>query len=242
MAMVDVLTDSTARAPSLLPGWTRAMLVAHVTSAGNAALRCADAAQHGESVAMYPGGEEQRDQEIESGRDQPMADLLSAIAEVCAACDTAFASLSGDAWTVPMTSRRGPIPMSAVAAQRWLDVEAHRVDLDLGYSTQHWPTALVDNALPVAVQLLPALRKRPDADRDVVGVWEFRRTDGDDGWALHAEADHAWLADPIGAGCQISAPGRALLALIIGRQVADPMTVEGDVSLAAQLKRAFPGP
>lgn len=239
---VRAMTDDQASAPSLLPGWTRGILVAHVISAGHAALRCAEAASAGTSVAMYPGGEEQRDAEIESGRTRTAADLASGLAQVCTACDAAFAALTGEAWDLMMGSRRGPIPMRAVAVQRWIDVEAHHVDLDLGYHTSDWSDEFVDATLPTALNALLFLRQRPDADRETVGARRVRRLDGLGDWTIHADGERGWIDDAETSDCTIEGPGRALLALVIGREPNDPLTSTGNETLARDLKRAFPGP
>ena len=46
--------------PSLLPGWTRGTIVAHLRYVGEATERMTRAALAGSCEAMYPGGREQR--------------------------------------------------------------------------------------------------------------------------------------------------------------------------------------
>src|SRR5205085_1868703 len=127
-------------------------------------------------------------------------------------------------------------PMAAVAVQRWMDVEAHHVDLGVGYTAAAWPLALVDAALPLTVQSLVSLRRRPDADRSVLGTWRLMRTDGAGEWAVRAGADEASMVEPGDADCSLSGPGWALLAVALGRDHGDVVDVEGDAAMASRLK------
>src|SRR5947209_4203903 len=78
-----VLSDADIRQPSRLPNWTRDMLLAHLAYGGEAQLHGIRAAAAGQTVDMYPGGEEQRDREIESGRDMAATELADAVTAVC---------------------------------------------------------------------------------------------------------------------------------------------------------------
>src|SRR6476646_1300261 len=60
---VDALTADDLAAPSLLPGWTRGHVVAHLALNGRALARVLDAVGRGQPVAMYES-DEQRDSEI----------------------------------------------------------------------------------------------------------------------------------------------------------------------------------
>jgi len=242
VARLHGFSDADAAEPSLLAGWTRGMLVAHLSSAASAAMRCVDAAAAGETVPMYTGGEAQRDAEIEAGRHAPAATLVDELVDVSQRLDEGLASLPDQAWETPMLSRRGPIPMRVVVVQRWIDVEAHHVDLGLGYSPKDWPQQFIDVALPATMQVFPALRQRPDADRSIIGSWGVVREDGPGAWGLQADADDARPCAPTDVDCEIRGAGSTLLAILLGRDPGEPPTLAGDTTLAAALKRAFPGP
>jgi len=220
------------------------MLVAHVTSAGLAAMRCVEAAAAGETIPMYAGGDAQRDAEIEAGRHAAAPTLVDELTDVCHRLDDTLASLPPQAWETPMISRRGPIPMRAVVIQRWIDVEAHHIDLALGYSPQQWPRQFVDVALPVTLQVFPALRQRPDADRRIAGTWRLVRADAPGEWSLQAEADvdGAQAVASATVECEIRGSGATLLAILLGRPPGEPPVVRGEPTLASALKAAFPGP
>lgn len=243
LADLQSLTDDGVRRPSRLPGWTRDMVLAHLSHGAAAQQRGIAAAVAGEDSTMYPGGEEQREAEIAAGAGRPAAELVAGLAAACAELEALLAGLSDDAWDAPVLSRRGPVPVRVVVLQRWLDVEAHRVDLDLGHTSADWPDALVAACLPMTMAAFPAFRARPDADRTVTGSWHLHRTDGPGEWTVHADAERAWVTEEHGKGdCAVRGPGRALLALALGRPPADDVTVFGDEALAGRLKAAFPGP
>jgi maleylpyruvate isomerase len=240
---VRSLTDVRMRGSSLLPGWSRDMLVAHLRYGADAAMRGIEGARTGGDTLMYPGGEDQRSAEIESGAGRATAQLLAELADACARIETTFANLPAPAWDALVLTRRGPIPVREVLLQRWLDVEVHHVDLDVDYPISRWPAALVETYLPRLVGMLPALRSRPDADRSTTGSWHLHRSDGQGEWTVYADAQHVSIMNRHEhADCAIRGSGRSLLALLLGRPHGDDLSVHGDKKLAAQLKTAFPGP
>jgi maleylpyruvate isomerase len=237
------LSDEQVREPSLLPGWTRDMLVAHLHFGGQAQLRGIEGVLAGCATVMYPGGDAQRQAEIESGAGRPVSELVTEVAATCVRLDELFADLPPAAWDGQVQTRRGPVPVREILLQRWLDVEVHHVDLDIGYVQDQWPPALVDVYLPRLVAILPALRTRPDADRSLSGSWHLHRTDGPGEWTVHADGGRAWVTDGHAkADCALRGPGRLLLGHLLGRADAAAMDRFGDERLATGLKAAFPGP
>src|SRR5262245_26508804 len=81
---IDELTDEPARAPSRLPNWNRAEVVAHLARNADGIRGMVEGAGRDEVVAMYPGGVQQRNEGIAAGRDERAPTLL---ADVRAACD-----------------------------------------------------------------------------------------------------------------------------------------------------------
>src|SRR3954447_9459423 len=61
---VDALSAEDLAAPSLLPGWSRAHVVAHLALNGEAMAAVVDGVGRGETPAMY-GSDEQRNAEID---------------------------------------------------------------------------------------------------------------------------------------------------------------------------------
>ena len=71
------LTDADVRAPSLLPGWTRGHVLAHLARNADSHERMLLAAARGEVAAQYPGGRDQRAGAIEAGAGRPAAALVA---------------------------------------------------------------------------------------------------------------------------------------------------------------------
>jgi maleylpyruvate isomerase len=242
LALTAELDDDAMAAPSRLPGWNRAMLISHLRYGAEAQLRGVLAATTGRSAAMYPGGEDQRDAEIESGRMRPSRALHDELADVCRRMEDAFASLGDSHWDLPVISRRGAIPIHEVLLQRWLDVEVHMIDLDVSHTFDDTSNELVDAYLPKLVALMLALRRRPDADHGINGSWLLVRSDGSDRWRICADGADARLCDvAVDPSATIIGSGRQLFAVLLGRL--DPAALKcTDLDHAMKLKRAFPGP
>ena len=65
------MTDDSCRAPSPLPGWTRGHVLAHWARNADGQTRRVQAAMRGEVTAQYPGGDAQRQADIETGAAAP---------------------------------------------------------------------------------------------------------------------------------------------------------------------------
>jgi maleylpyruvate isomerase len=231
------------RAPSRLPDWSRDLVVAHLRFGAEAALRGIHSAISQSGGLMYPGGDQQRDDEIATGRGRPTQDLIAELADACTRLENTLSNLTVHEWEAAVQTRRGPVPVRQVLVQRWLDVEVHHVDLDVGYTAADWPIDLVDAFLPAMIAMLPALRARPDADHAVNGSWVFRRTDRSAEWVIWADNNTAWQDAPRGQpDVTLSGNGDELLAVLLGRSDVTVLDITGSRPLALHLKRAFPGP
>lgn len=243
LGSVAGLTDEMMREPTHLPNWSRDMLAAHLRYGAEAALRGIRSAVDGSGGRMYPGGDNQREEEIAKGRGQTVATLCSDLADACDRLETALAELASDDWAAPVHTRRGPVTVSEVALQRWLDVEVHHVDLNLGYGPADWPAALITDFLPSMIEMLPALHQRADADQDINGSWLFRRTDGPGSWSVSVENADCWHGGRIAAPtATLAGSGSALLAVLLGRQEVTELDIAGPPGHGLLLKQAFPGP
>ncbi len=70
-ASASKMTDDGCRAPSLLPGWSRGHVLAHWARNADGQTRMLLAAVRGEVAAQYPGGDAQREADIEAGAARP---------------------------------------------------------------------------------------------------------------------------------------------------------------------------
>ena len=94
---VDALTADDLAAPSLLPGWTRAHVVAHLALNGRALARVLDALGRGEPAAMYES-DEQRDAEINEFSQVEPAELRDGLLAATTEFEDAVAAMDDDRW------------------------------------------------------------------------------------------------------------------------------------------------
>ena len=149
-ALVDRTADLAA--PSLLPGWTRAHVVAHLAGNARSHLRMLQGTVEGVIKDQYAGGAEGRAAAIDDLAARPadaVADLHRSAEELDALWDRA--DWSG---LVRMLDSE-PQPADRLLWARRREVEVHAVDLDAGYRPQNWPADFLD-------RLLAELRRRPD--------------------------------------------------------------------------------
>jgi maleylpyruvate isomerase len=148
LATVNRLTDAELRAPSALPGWTRAHVVAHVSRNAEAITRLLHWARTGEPTPMYTS-QDQRDREIEEGSRRSAIELAEDAAESAAAFEAAARGLPEDKLeeTVARTLDARPFPVRRTGAMRRTEVEVHHADLLLGYTAHDWPADFHDHLL-----------------------------------------------------------------------------------------------
>ncbi|GIJ72953.1 maleylpyruvate isomerase family mycothiol-dependent enzyme [Virgisporangium ochraceum] len=125
--------------PSLLPGWTRRHLVAHVHFNALALTRLASWAATGVESRMY-GSREQRAAEIEDGSRWDPDVLRSRVRESAAALAAALDDLSEDAWRAEVVTAQGrTVPATEIPWMRAREVMVHTVDLGTGVTFADLP-------------------------------------------------------------------------------------------------------
>jgi maleylpyruvate isomerase len=126
------LDDKALNDPSLLPGWTRRHLIAHVAANADALCRLAYWARTGEERRMY-ASPAQREAEIEVGAARPAADLRHWVADSAAQLAEDLARLSAAAWHAPVITAQGrTVPATEIPWLRAREAYVHAVDLDAG--------------------------------------------------------------------------------------------------------------
>jgi maleylpyruvate isomerase len=148
------MTDDECCAPSLLPGWSRGHVLAHWAGNADGQTRMLLAAARGEIAAQYPGGDAMRDADIEARAALPsrliVQDALAAVDRV----EDAWRRMSPEAWSRPTDARIGQRPAWMSVWARWRETEVHHVDLDVGYTHEHWPAEFVSLMLPRVLSTL----------------------------------------------------------------------------------------
>jgi maleylpyruvate isomerase len=148
------LTEADCRAPSLLPGWSRGHVLVHWAGNADGQTRMLEAAMRGEVAAQYPGGDAQREADIETGSARPARLILWDVRAAVDRVEDAWRRMPPEAWSRPTDARIGPRPAWQSVWARWRETEIHHVDLDVGYTHDHWPAEFVRLMLPRVVPTL----------------------------------------------------------------------------------------
>jgi maleylpyruvate isomerase len=143
--MLADMTDAQARRPSRLPGWTRGHVATHLARNADGNRAMVEGVLAGEERAMYPGGEDRRDADIEAGAGRPAAELLEDFRSSARALDDAWDRVPDDAWDgTGVTLFAGSVPISMMVLSRCRELFVHMVDLDLGVTPSDLPSEYVE--------------------------------------------------------------------------------------------------
>ena len=177
---VDGLHRDDWAAPSLLPGWSRAHVVAHLALNGEALRDVLRGEVDHERVPMYESQEE-RDSDIAELAAAEPAELRERLLGTLTTFTEAVLAVPEEVWERRFPRVRGAeptLPLRAIPVMRLREVEIHHADLGLGYSPDDWPQAFAELVVDGMVKRLdPAdgFRVAPlDSTRswDVAGVGE----------------------------------------------------------------------
>jgi maleylpyruvate isomerase len=175
-AEVGRLPDHELRAPSALPGWTRAHVVAHVARNADALGNLLTWARTGIESPMY-ASREQRAADIEEGAGQSAEILRFDLDDAERRLALAIESLPEAAWSAEIRTRSGrAVPASEVVWMRCKEVWIHAVDLGAGVSFADFPDSMLQDLL---AEVTAQLTSRPETH----GI-ELVATDADGAWAI----------------------------------------------------------
>jgi maleylpyruvate isomerase len=148
LATATALSDTQAREPSLLPGWSRGHVLTHIARNADGMVNLLHWARTGTQTPMYTSAQS-RAADIEAGAGRPAAGLATDVRDSAAGFAAAAASMPDDAWTAQVRALNGPpFPALGVLERRLSEVEIHHVDVAAGYSPGDWPEDFVSEALP----------------------------------------------------------------------------------------------
>jgi len=148
---VDAMTDAHFAEPSLLPGWTRGHVVAHLVLNAEGLAGALEGVREERAVPMY-ASQEARDGDIEelSGADPAM--LRDRLLASTTAIHDAVEDLPEDLYGGRIERTPGSdrtFSAGRVGEMRLREVEIHHADLDLAYTCADWPSTftvlLLDN-------------------------------------------------------------------------------------------------
>jgi maleylpyruvate isomerase len=149
------LDEHALRGPSLLPGWSRAHVLAHLARNADALQRLVGWASTGREVSAYDSLE-QRDADIEHGAQQGLARLRADVTTSSAAFRQRVEHLRGrtDLADVRTGSTNVVLNGSQIPWMRLREVTVHHVDLDAGYDFGDAPREFLHAAIMEAVDRL----------------------------------------------------------------------------------------
>lgn len=179
------LSDDGFDEPSLLPGWSRRHLVAHVGFNARAVARLVEWARTGVENPMY-ASDSQRDAEIEFGATLPVEALRNLAAHAAVHLDVEWRDLPEDAWTRQVRTAQGRlVPASETVWIRTREVWVHAVDLANGASVRDFPPQMHDLLLADLIRVWT--RKDAGARGGIV----LEPTDRAARFTLHATGEKA---------------------------------------------------
>ncbi|MGY4544291.1 maleylpyruvate isomerase [Arthrobacter sp. UYNi723] len=157
---LNELSDTELDGHSLLPGWTRRHVVAHVGYNARAIARLVEWAATGVETPMYSSSEA-RNHEIEFGATLSPIALRNLFDHSAVHLNVEWRDLPEEAWHHKVKTAQGRIvPAEETVWMRTREVWLHAVDLDNGAVVSDIPT-------PVLERLLA----------DITGAWKIRGTD-----------------------------------------------------------------
>lgn len=200
LASVDELTDEDIGESSLLPGWSRGHVLAHVARNADAMRNLVAWARTGEETPSY-ASREHRAADIERDAPRTVTEHKRDIATTARQLATDLRALPAkqrDGTTVQTRPGRD-IPAGDIAWVRLREVEIHHVDLAVDYTAREWAGAFVSRCIPDVVDMF----RRADDPAPMT----LRATDSQREWQLGSQPGFRVIAGE----------ERFLLAWLLGR-------------------------
>ncbi|MFI6674623.1 maleylpyruvate isomerase family mycothiol-dependent enzyme [Kribbella sp. NPDC050470] len=130
--------------PSLLPGWTRKHVAAHLALNAQALGNLVHWARTGEERPMY-SSPEQRNADIEANASRSADDLLGWFDSSARELAEAMATLTDEQWqTQVLTAQGRAVPATAIPWMRSREVMIHAVDLGTGVTFADLPADFLE--------------------------------------------------------------------------------------------------
>lgn len=209
VAAVRDLDDAALGEPSLLPGWTRGHVVAHLARNADGLVNLATWARTGVETPMYAGGRAGRDADIERDAGRPAAEQLADTEAASGRLAAALAALPPSVHGVELRLGSGAtVPAGQLPLRRIREVEIHLVDLAAGYRPADWSLVFVERTLD---ELTPSL------SGSAVGLLRDPGT------------GRSWQLAPDGPA--LAGPAQELLAWLVGRSDGTVLSFDGTGSV-----------
>lgn len=196
---VDSLPEAACTEPSLLPGWTRGHVMAHLALNAEALARVLTGAHTGRAAAMYDSAEA-RDVDIDELATAPATEIRSRLMAAATSFERAVEAMHEADWKARFERTPGgpDFAVANIPLMRVREVEIHHADLGADYAASDWSAEFV-------VVLLDSMTKRPyptpfkATATDLGRTWSYG--DGADGPVVSGRStDLAWWLTGRGSG------------------------------------------
>jgi len=207
---VDSLRGEDWHEPSVLPGWTRAHVAAHIALNAEGLAGAVDGLAHELVVPVYES-DEHRDEAIAELAAADPAEIRERLFAAGQQLRDAIAKLDaaqwqGDLYRLP----GGPLwPMAAVPSTRLREVEIHHADLAAGYTHDDWPDDFCVDLLDVVTA-----DHASSADSPAFAVRPTDLADGGRTWPVGSD-------EPV-----VEGPAAALGWWLVGRGTGEGLTCD----------------
>jgi maleylpyruvate isomerase len=132
------LSEAGLRVPSLLPGWSRAHVLAHLARNADAMRNMLAGARIGKVPPAYASADD-READIARGAAMSAADLMADVADSAMALRAVARQLPDEAWEVHVQLLDSdPFPAGLLLTRRLVEVELHHCDLGTAYGPGDW--------------------------------------------------------------------------------------------------------
>jgi maleylpyruvate isomerase len=214
---LNELADADFDGPSLLPGWTRAHVAAHVGLNARAITHLTEWAATGVETPMYSTPTERED-DIDFAATLPIQAIRNLSAHAAVHLNVEWRDLSDDAWRHEIRTAQGRImPVSETVWMRTRETWVHAVDLDNGASVAQFPPELLDLLLA-----------------DLIAVWRRKRAaDGPNIRLEPSDRTTSFVIDPESEATVVTGTAADLVAWGIGRGPSRATTGDGGVPQSA---------
>jgi maleylpyruvate isomerase len=199
------LTDEEFDVPSLLPGWSRQYLLAHVARNADALCNLLTWARTGVETPMY-ASTEAREAGIAEAAELSPPELRAEVLAATGRLADAVHGLPDEAWTARVRTAQGrEVPASEVPWMRCREVFVHAVDLDAGVT-------FADVAEEIQAAMVD----------DVFRMWDRRDQVPD---VVVFAGDREWGTGSVA----VSGPLPAVTAWLTGRSPGDGLVADGGI-------------
>jgi maleylpyruvate isomerase len=158
------LRDEDFDKPSLLPGWSRRTVAAHVGLNARAVSRLVQWAATGVETPMYDSPT-QRDDEIEFGATLPIQAIRNLSDHAAVHLNVEWRDLPEERWSAEVVTAQGrTVPVSETVWMRTREVWLHAVDLDNGARVEQFPPELI----PLLLEDLVKVWRRKGSPQNIL--------------------------------------------------------------------------